>query len=103
MGKWHLIDVMTIQQETAQLLAGLGVTPADYEGGVLPVRTPISGELIGQARTASVAETKAAIEAADAAFRQWRKVPAPKRGELVRLLGEELRAAKTELGRLVTI
>jgi len=103
LGKWHLIDVMTIQQETAQLLAGLGVTPADYEGGVLPVRTPISGELIGQARTASGAETKAAIEAADAAFRQWRKVPAPKRGELVRLLGEELRAAKTELGRLVTI
>ena len=44
-----------------------------------------------------------AIEGADQAFREWRKVPAPKRGELVRLLGEELRAAKTKLGRLVTM
>ena len=40
---------------------------------------------------------------ADAAFRDWRLVPAPKRGELVRLLGEELRAHKADLGRLVSI
>jgi acyl-CoA reductase-like NAD-dependent aldehyde dehydrogenase len=45
----------------------------------------------------------AAIAASNEAFRVWRKVPAPKRGELVRLLGEELRGAKTALGRLVTI
>ena len=46
---------------------------------------------------------KAAIGRAHAAFLKWRIVPAPRRGELVRLLGEELRAAKAELGRLVTI
>jgi len=67
------------------------------------VHTPINGEMIGNARTSSAADTKQAIENADQAFRAWRQVPAPKRGELVRLLGEELRAAKTELGRLVTI
>ena len=39
----------------------------------------------------------------DAAFKAWRKVPAPRRGEFVRLLGEELRAAKDDLGRLVTL
>ena len=44
-----------------------------------------------------------AIEAAHEAFLAWRLVPGPKRGELVRLLGEELRAAKAELGRLVTL
>ena len=93
----------TIQQETAQILAGLGVARAAFEGGALPVKTPISGEIIGQVRTSSAAETTQAIAKAAAAFREWRKVPAPKRGELVRLLGEELRAAKTELGRLVTI
>ena len=48
-------------------------------------------------------EARAAIRAAHDAFLEWRLVPAPKRGELVRLFGEELRAAKTALGRLVTI
>ncbi|MDO9307237.1 MAG: aldehyde dehydrogenase family protein, partial [Mesorhizobium sp.] len=51
----------------------------------------------------SSAEAAAAIEAAHQAFKEWRLVPAPKRGELVRLLGEELRAAKAELGALVTL
>lgn len=51
----------------------------------------------------SAAEAAAAIDRADAAFRTWRLVPAPKRGELVRLFGEELRAAKADLGRLVSI
>jgi aldehyde dehydrogenase (NAD+) len=46
---------------------------------------------------------KEAINKAEGAFRTWRLVPAPRRGELVRLLGDELRAAKDELGRLVTI
>ena len=45
----------------------------------------------------------AAIEAAHEAFLAWRNVPAPRRGELVRLLGEELRAAKADLGLLVTL
>ena len=48
-------------------------------------------------------EAKAAIGRAHAAFLAWRKVPAPRRGELVRLFGEELRAAKDDLGRLVTL
>ena len=45
----------------------------------------------------------AAIETAHAAFLAWRSVPAPRRGELIRLFGEELRAAKADLGRLVTL
>src|ERR687887_721687 len=54
-------------------------------------------------KTRPVAEEAAAIEAAHAAFVAWRNVPAPRRGALVRLLGEELRAAKADLGRLVTL
>ena len=49
------------------------------------------------------AEATAAIGQAHEAFKAWRSVPAPRRGELVRLLGEELRAAKADLGRLVTL
>ncbi len=84
-------------------MAGLGVQREAFEGGTLDVRTPVTGETIGRVRAASSAEATQAIAAAHAAFLQWRKVPAPKRGELVRLLGEELRAEKTALGRLVTI
>src|ERR687887_166341 len=54
-------------------------------------------------KTRPVAEEAAAIPKAHAAFLAWRDVPAPRRGELVRLLGEELRAAKADLGRLVTL
>ena len=45
----------------------------------------------------------AIIELAQSAFLAWREVPAPRRGELVRLFGEELRASKEALGALVTL
>ena len=48
-------------------------------------------------------ETQAAIAKSQAAFLEWHKVPAPERGEFVRLLGEELRTAKEDLGRLVSL
>ena len=65
--------------------------------------SPITGEQTASLKTVSADAAAAAIESADVAFRTWRLVPAPKRGELVRLFGEELRAAKADLGRLVSI
>jgi aldehyde dehydrogenase (NAD+) len=85
------------------LLAGFGVPDAAYAGGSLPVRSPITGEVVAHVRQDDGNSTAVSIEAAHAAFLEWRNVPAPKRGELVRLLGEELRANKTALGRLVSI
>ncbi|MBN8997445.1 MAG: aldehyde dehydrogenase family protein [Rhizobiales bacterium] len=93
----------SLKQETLGLLAGLGVDPARLAGGSLKARSPITGEELGALYEASAAETGTAIDRAHAAFLDWRLVPAPKRGELVRLLGEELRAHKIELGRLVSI
>ncbi len=89
--------------EVDQLLQRLGVPRTVYTGGDLPVRSPITGEAIGAVREVSAADASAAIARAQAAFQAWRNVPAPHRGELVRLLGEELRAAKDDLGLLVTI
>ena len=89
--------------EVDQLLQRLGVPRAAYVGGSLPARSPITGEPIGAVPQASAADATAAIGRAQAAFHAWRNVPAPRRGELVRLLGEELRAAKADLGQLVTI
>jgi aldehyde dehydrogenase (NAD+) len=86
--------------EVADLLARLGAT---IEPGELVARSPITGEEIARLRAASSADADAAVARAHAAFLGWRGVPAPRRGELVRLLGEELRGAKAELGRLVTL
>ncbi len=89
--------------ETARLLAKLGVDQAAFANGARLVRTPITGQTIGRVADADAGQTAAAIEAAHAAFLAWRSVPAPRRGELVRLFGDELRAHKAELGRLVSI
>ncbi len=66
-------------------------------------RHPDRVETIGRCRQADPAAAAAIIGQAQAAHLDWRKVPAPGRGELVRLFADELRAAKAELGRLVTI
>jgi aldehyde dehydrogenase (NAD+) len=71
--------------------------------GSLESRSPIDGQIIGSVTTASAADVEAACAHANDAFLKWRLVPAPRRGELVRLLGEELRAAKEPLARLVTL
>lgn len=94
---------MTIAKETAELLAKLGVAKETLAGGDLIVRSPVTGEQIAALSTISQADAARTIDAAHKAFQAWRLVPGPKRGELVRLLGEELRAHKAELGRLVSI
>jgi aldehyde dehydrogenase (NAD+) len=87
----------------SELLNALGVPSAAFTGGSLPVRSPIDGVSLGAVHAATADEMRAAVERAHAAFLQWRNVPAPKRGELVRLFGEELRAHKAELARLVSL
>jgi aldehyde dehydrogenase (NAD+) len=86
-----------------QILKAAGLTPADLTGGPLAVRSPIDGTEIARVHETNPAEMAAVIAKSQAAFRKWRDIPAPRRGELVRLLGEELRAAKAELGALVTL
>jgi aldehyde dehydrogenase (NAD+) len=85
------------------LLQRLGVDGASVSDGDLVVKTPITGEEIARVARTSEAETSAAIGRATAAFEAWRDVPAPRRGEFVRLLGEELRREKETLGALVTL
>jgi aldehyde dehydrogenase (NAD+) len=99
----HNTALPSAASETADLLARLGVPAAILSGGHLIARSPITGEETARLKAISAAEAKAAIDKAHDAFLAWRKAPAPRRGELVRLLGEELRAHKTELGRLVTL
>jgi aldehyde dehydrogenase (NAD+) len=92
---------MSLTAEAADLLASLGVPRAKFEGGSLLVHSPIDGSQIGAVH--ETADPAAQIAKAASAFQIWRNVPAPRRGELVRLIGEELRAHKAALGRLVTL
>ena len=98
-----MIRVGTLEREARDLLARLGVADGAVCAGARRVASPITGETIAHVHDASADDCAAAIEAAHAAFLIWRQVPAPRRGELVRLLGEELRAAKADLGLLVTL
>jgi aldehyde dehydrogenase (NAD+) len=94
---------MSVKDEVTDILGRLGVKLVGGAGASLDARSPITGEVVAAVPTVSVADANAAIERAHTAYLAWRKVPAPRRGELVRLLGEELRAAKTDLARLVTL
>ena len=89
--------------EARELLISLGVPSERFEGGGLEVKSPIDGAPIAGVAEATPAEVAAAIGRANKAFLKWRSAPAPRRGELVRLFGEELRAHKAMLGRLVTL
>ncbi|MBF9235235.1 aldehyde dehydrogenase family protein, partial [Microvirga alba] len=93
----------SVADEARALLKRLGVPDSAFAPGGRPATSPITGEVIVHVREHSPEEAKAAITRAHEAFKAWRKLPAPKRGEFVRLLGEELRAAKDDLGRLVTL
>ncbi|MFY9657822.1 MAG: aldehyde dehydrogenase family protein [Methylocystis sp.] len=92
-----------VAREAEGLLHELGVQTAAFTDGELTAHSPITGEAIGRVRASASAEVEHAIGEAEEAFCAWRKVPAPRRGELVRLFGEELRAAKPVLARLVTL
>ena len=85
--------------------AVLGWSQADSDGtaAALAVHTPVDGSQLASLRTHSVSDAEAMVAKAEKAFAVWRAVPAPRRGELVRLIGDELRTSKEELGRLVSL
>ena len=93
----------TLAAKATDILARLGVAPARHTGGDMASFSPVTGEQVAALVQDTAETTDAAIARAQAAFLAWRLVPAPRRGELVRLLGEELRVAKADLGALVSI
>ncbi len=94
---------MSVAVEAQSLLAALGVKAECSTPGGLAVYSPIDGALIATLSQSSPDNIDAAIARARGAFTVWRMVPAPRRGELVRRLGDALRVHKTTLAQLVTI
>jgi len=87
----------------SHLMNTFGISPEAYRGGTLPTHSPIDGSLIGQVHATELADVARATERAHQAYLRWRMVPAPQRGKLVHLLGEELRANKQALSDLITL
>jgi aldehyde dehydrogenase (NAD+) len=86
--------------ELAALFQRLGFALPE---GDLDARSPIDGRVTGGVRSSSRSEVAEAVGRAHEAFLAWRLVPPPRRGELVRLFGDILRAEKEPLGRLVSV
>lgn len=82
-----------------------GVFDGEWSGSgkLLESFSPNDGSLLAQIRTATAEEYERAAQRTAQAFQDWQKVPAPKRGETIRLLGNALREAKEDLGMLVTL
>lgn len=85
------------------VLSRLDIDPKTVSGGSLAVYSPIDGAEIAKVAEDTEDSLDQKISKATEAFKTWRTTPGPVRGELVRLLGEELRAAKEDLGTLVSI
>ena len=89
--------------DSAQIFSKLGFDCSAYAGDDLAVHAPRDGVRLASLQVATALQAKQALDRAHAAFLAWRTVPAPLRGELVRILGGVLRNAHDRLGRLVSL
>ncbi|MES1196439.1 MAG: aldehyde dehydrogenase family protein, partial [Steroidobacter sp.] len=85
------------------LLNHCGVAHETYTRGQLAVHSPIDGNEIARVGITSPDHANALINEAHHAYLKWRSIPAPRRGELIRLFGEELRTHKSDLGNIISI
>ncbi len=93
----------TTMNDHSEIISACGLNGDAVFAGDLDVYTPIDGAKIASVKMHKAAQMNAVRDNAKAAFKEWRNVPAPVRGEFVRLLGQELRDAKEELSQMVTL
>ena len=96
----EFLKALSIQKENEGSSTGLKWVASN--GSTISSYSPVDGQLIGAVKTTDQAAYEQTIQTAQKAFNEWRNWPAPKRGEVVRQLGEALRAQKQYLGQLVS-
>jgi aldehyde dehydrogenase (NAD+) len=96
-----ILDAVGVQREELGASTGPGAWFAN--GDPLVVKSPVDGSELGRVKQATREDYERVVKAASKAFEEWRMVPAPKRGQLVREMGELLRRRKDELGALVSL
>ncbi len=107
------MSVATVSPAVSALLSRLGLAAENSgafagewlatSGKLVPSVNPATGEVLGHVRECSTADYERVAAATEAAFHEWKRWPAPKRGEVVRQLGDALRRHKDDLGLLVTL
>jgi aldehyde dehydrogenase (NAD+) len=98
-----LLKSLGLSESNAGTWSGHGGWLDDTHAKLIESVNPTTGEVIARVRSTTPAQYEQVMASAVAAARAWRSVPAPKRGEAVRLMGEELRKYKSELGSLVSL
>ena len=93
------LERLGVKQPAAISVGGKNINGG---GDKLKLHSPIDGSLTASFPLAKVEQVHAVVDPAVDAFRQWRDVPAPRRGELVRQYGEILREHKSDLGMIVS-
>ena len=100
------MDITTILTRLGIQELNLGTSTGqnwlDTEGGTIASYSPVNGKLIAAVQTSDEQAYETVMKKAEEAFVFWRKVPAPKRGEIVRQFGDALRVHKEDLGMLVS-
>ncbi len=94
------LKTLKIEQENKGV--STGTRWLDAKGALIASHSPVDGKLIGSVTTTDRESYELVISQAEAAFKEWRQWPAPRRGEIVRLIGEALRKYKEPLGKLVS-
>ena len=94
------LKTLKIEQENKGV--STGTRWLDAKGALIASHSPVDGKLIGSVTTTDRESYELVISQAEAAFKEWRNWPAPRRGEIVRLIGEALRKYKEPLGKLVS-
>jgi aldehyde dehydrogenase (NAD+) len=96
-----ILDYLSISGTNPAVSTGKNSASNDSTA-IKDIISPVDGKKIASVHFAGKDDYNSVVEAANAAFLQWRAVPAPKRGEIVRQIGIALRQNKTELGQLVS-
>ncbi|MEM6361184.1 MAG: aldehyde dehydrogenase family protein [Bacteroidota bacterium] len=94
------LDLLNIKKENSG--SSTGSNWFENQGDLIDSHSPVDGSLIGRVYSSTKEQYHKIVETAIAAFEKWRRIPAPKRGEIVRQIGTELRENKEALGKLVS-
>jgi aldehyde dehydrogenase (NAD+) len=102
-GKFWMFELLGLREENYGCYSGIHGWTGDSGVPRLVSVNPATGKALASVAPASNVDYESVIRSSQAAFDEWRKVPAPKRGEIVRMVAEELRRQKDALGSLVAL
>lgn len=98
-----IFSALELSESNSGAWSAEGGWSTDTSGALIDSINPTSGELLGRVRSATAADYERIMVSSRRVFDQWKIVPAPKRGEAIRLVANELRAHKSALGSLVAL